>query len=139
VCPLVALRFVDPTEAVVFSIAPLAAPPTSNDDRRRHAPGWTLALASLGSFMVVLDALVVAIPLTSIEDLAWTVDPYTTGIAVLLMAGAALGDRYGRAGYTPPAAQQRRLGRRVTRLLTHHGTYIVGAANESLYSWQRQY
>jgi EmrB/QacA subfamily drug resistance transporter len=88
----------------VSSIAPLAAPPTSNDDRRRHAPGWTLALASLGSFMVVLDALVVATALStlrrdlgaSIEDLAWTVDAYTTSFAVLLMAGAALGDRYGR-------------------------------------------
>ena len=32
----------------------------------------------------------------SLEDLEWTVNAYTLSFAVLLMTGAALGDRYGR-------------------------------------------
>jgi EmrB/QacA subfamily drug resistance transporter len=67
-------------------------------------PGWTLGLASTGSFMVVLDLLVVATALTtirrhlgaSIEQLEWTVNAYTLSFAVLLMTAAALGDRFGR-------------------------------------------
>jgi EmrB/QacA subfamily drug resistance transporter len=66
--------------------------------------GWALALASVGSFMVALDALVVSTALStirlhlgaSIEDLEWTVNAYTLSFAVLLMTGAALGDRFGR-------------------------------------------
>jgi len=66
--------------------------------------GWTLALSSVGSFMVVLDLLVVVTALStirrhlgaSIEDLEWTVTAYTLSFAVLLLTGAALGDRFGR-------------------------------------------
>lgn len=65
---------------------------------------WTLALTSVGAFMVALDALVVATALStihrqmgaSIEELEWTVNAYTLSLAVLLMTGAALGDRFGR-------------------------------------------
>ena len=65
---------------------------------------WVLALASLASFMVILDALVVATALTAIRrhlgaslaDLEWTVNAYTLSFAVLLMTAAALGDRLGR-------------------------------------------
>jgi EmrB/QacA subfamily drug resistance transporter len=65
---------------------------------------WTLALSSVGSFMVVLDLLVVSTALStirhalgaSIEELEWTVNAYTLSFAVLLMTGAALGDRFGR-------------------------------------------
>lgn len=65
---------------------------------------WTLALSSIGAFMVALDALVVATALStirlhlgaSIEELEWTVNAYTLSFAVLLMTGAALGDRFGR-------------------------------------------
>ena len=65
---------------------------------------WVLGLSALASFMVVLDLLVVATALPSIhrdlgasfEDLEWTVNAYTLSFAVLLMAGAALGDRLGR-------------------------------------------
>ena len=54
--------------------------------------------------MVVLDNLVVTTALPSIrtdlggglEDLQWTVNAYTLAFAVLLMTGAALGDRFGR-------------------------------------------
>jgi MFS family permease len=65
---------------------------------------WILALASLASFMISLDSLVVstALPVirlhlgASIEQLEWTVNAYTLSFAVLLMTGAALGDRFGR-------------------------------------------
>src|SRR6266851_3438843 len=65
---------------------------------------WVLALTSVASFMVALDALVVATALStirlhlgaSIEALEWTVNAYTLSFAVLLMTGAALGDRFGR-------------------------------------------
>jgi EmrB/QacA subfamily drug resistance transporter len=63
-----------------------------------------LALVSLASFMVALDALVVNTALdlirrdlgASIEELEWTVNAYNLSFAVLLLTGAALGDRFGR-------------------------------------------
>ncbi len=69
---------------------------------RRKA--WTLALVSTGLFMVVLDNLVVNVALpsihrelgASIQALEWTVNAYVLAYAVLLLTGAALGDRYGR-------------------------------------------
>ncbi|WP_201440164.1 MFS transporter [Saccharothrix sp. 6-C] len=65
---------------------------------------WVLVLASVGSFVVVLDLLAVATAPTAIQrdlgaslaDLEWTVNAYTLSFAVLLMTGAALGDRFGR-------------------------------------------
>ena len=68
------------------------------------AQRWVLALASLASFMVVLDMLVVSTALTAIQrdlhasitDLEWTVNAYTLSFAVLLMTSASLGDRFGR-------------------------------------------
>jgi EmrB/QacA subfamily drug resistance transporter len=65
---------------------------------------WVLALTAAASMMVVLDALVVSTALTSIrvdlgatiEQLEWTVNAYVLSFAVLLMTGAALGDRFGR-------------------------------------------
>jgi EmrB/QacA subfamily drug resistance transporter len=65
---------------------------------------WVLALASAASLMISLDALVVTTALhaialdlhASIADLEWTVNAYTLPFAVLLMAGAGLGERYGR-------------------------------------------
>ena len=69
--------------------------------RRR---GWTLGIVSIGLFMVVLDNLVVSIALpsihrdlgASIQTLEWTVNAYVLAYAVLLLTGAALGDRFGR-------------------------------------------
>jgi EmrB/QacA subfamily drug resistance transporter len=66
--------------------------------------GWTLAIVSLGLFMVVLDNLVVNVALpsihrdlgASIQSLEWTVNAYVLSYAVLLLTGAALGDRFGR-------------------------------------------
>src|SRR3954452_12457032 len=71
---------------------------------RRNGPLWTFAIVSVALFMVVLDNLVVTTALPSIrrdlggglEDLEWTVNAYTLTYAVLLMTGAALGDRFGR-------------------------------------------
>jgi EmrB/QacA subfamily drug resistance transporter len=65
---------------------------------------WVLGLASLGSFMMALDSQVVTTALStiredltaSIESLEWTVNAYNLALAVLLLTGAALGDRYGR-------------------------------------------
>src|SRR3954447_5349151 len=65
---------------------------------------WTLAIVSIALFMVTLDNLVVTTALpsiradlgASIEGLEWTVNGYTLAFAVLLLTGAALGDRFGR-------------------------------------------
>jgi EmrB/QacA subfamily drug resistance transporter len=65
---------------------------------------WTFVVTSIALFMVVLDNLVVstAIPVirvdlgASIEQLEWTVNAYVLTFAVLLLTGAALGDRFGR-------------------------------------------
>ncbi|MRH90666.1 DHA2 family efflux MFS transporter permease subunit [Nocardia sp. SYP-A9097] len=65
---------------------------------------WVLALTSIAGFMIVLDALVVTTALRAIQldlhasigELEWTINAYNLSFAVLLMAGAALGDRYGR-------------------------------------------
>jgi EmrB/QacA subfamily drug resistance transporter len=65
---------------------------------------WTLAIVSVALFMVTLDNLVVTNALVSIredlgaslEQLEWTVNAYNLSFAVLLITGAALGDRYGR-------------------------------------------
>jgi EmrB/QacA subfamily drug resistance transporter len=67
-------------------------------------PIWTFAVVSVALFMVVLDNLVVTTALPSIREdlgatiqsLEWTVNAYTLSYAVLLLTGAALGDRFGR-------------------------------------------
>src|SRR5256885_2028917 len=65
---------------------------------------WTFGITSVALFMVTLDNLVVtsALPVirhnlhASLSQLEWTVNAYTLTFAVLLLTGAALGDRYGR-------------------------------------------
>jgi EmrB/QacA subfamily drug resistance transporter len=65
---------------------------------------WTFAITSAALFMVTLDNLVVttAIPViredlhAGLSGLEWTVNAYTLVFAVLLLTGAALGDRFGR-------------------------------------------
>ena len=65
---------------------------------------WVLALTSVASLMVALDALVVTTALStirtdlgaSVASLEWTVNAYNLTFAVLLMTAAALGDRFGR-------------------------------------------
>jgi EmrB/QacA subfamily drug resistance transporter len=65
---------------------------------------WVLGLASLASFMMALDSQVVTTALAtirldlaaSVESLEWIVNAYNLSFAVLLLTGAALGDRFGR-------------------------------------------
>ncbi|MFJ4653120.1 DHA2 family efflux MFS transporter permease subunit [Nocardia sp. NPDC088792] len=65
---------------------------------------WTLALTSVASLMVGLDALVVTTALNTIRlhlgasmaDLEWTVNAYTLTFAMLMLTAAAIGDRIGR-------------------------------------------
>jgi EmrB/QacA subfamily drug resistance transporter len=67
--------------------------------------GWVLALTSMASLMVSLDLQVVATALpvirlhlhASLAALEWTVNAYTLSFAVLLLTGAALGERLGRS------------------------------------------
>ena len=70
----------------------------------RRSTAWTFAITSIALFMVALDNLVVttALPViradlgASLSDLEWMVNAYTLTFAVLLLTGAALGDRFGR-------------------------------------------
>src|SRR6059036_4137012 len=65
---------------------------------------WTFAITSTALFMTTLDNLVVttALPVirrdlhAGLSGLQWTVNAYTLTFAVLLLTGAALGDRFGR-------------------------------------------
>jgi EmrB/QacA subfamily drug resistance transporter len=78
--------------------APVAAGPLTAAQR------WTLALASVGSFLVVLDLFAVSTALPSLRrslhapltTLDWTINAYTLTFAVLMMTAARLGDRWGR-------------------------------------------
>jgi len=71
---------------------------------RNRSATWTFIITSLALFMVALDNLVVttALPVikrdlgASLQDLQWMVNAYTLTFAVLLITGAALGDRFGR-------------------------------------------
>lgn len=73
-------------------------------ERTAAGQRWVLVLTALASCMVALDALVVATALStirvdlgaSVEQLEWTVNAYSLSFAVLLLSGAALGDRFGR-------------------------------------------
>ena len=83
---------------------------------------WVVVLTAIGSLMAALDTLVVSTALStirldlgaSVEQLEWTVNAYNLSFAVLLMTGAALGDRFGRrnlyaaggSGCSPPLLQR---------------------------------
>src|SRR6266550_1990253 len=76
---------------------------THTSDRVRML--WAFAITSIALFMTTLDNLVVttALPVirhdlhASLAGLEWMVNAYTLTFAVLLLTGAALGDRFGRA------------------------------------------
>lgn len=79
-----------------------AADPPPTGSKSAHI--WALAITGIGVFMVTLDNLVVttALPVirvdldASVTSLGWVVNAYTLAFAVLLLTGAALGDRFGR-------------------------------------------
>jgi EmrB/QacA subfamily drug resistance transporter len=70
----------------------------------RTSTKWVVVLTAIGSLRAALDTLVVSTALStirldlgaSVEQLEWTVNAYNLSFAVLLITGAALGDRYGR-------------------------------------------
>jgi len=74
------------------------------EDHSRNEKNWVLGVAALASFMVALDTMVLTSALATIrkdfsapmETLQWTVNAYNLSFAVLLLTGAALGDRFGR-------------------------------------------
>jgi EmrB/QacA subfamily drug resistance transporter len=75
--------------------------PESYDKRGKS---WVLGVTALASFMMALDALVITTAFAtirgdfaaSVEALQWTVNAFNLAFAVLLLTGAALGDRFGR-------------------------------------------
>jgi EmrB/QacA subfamily drug resistance transporter len=79
------------------------SPPTKTKNMTR----WVVVLTAVGSLMAALDTLVVSTALStirldlgaSVEQLEWTVNAYNLSFAVLLMTGAALGDRFGRRNF----------------------------------------
>jgi EmrB/QacA subfamily drug resistance transporter len=72
--------------------------------KSRSVTRWVVILTAVGSMMAAIDTLVVATALSeirldlgaSVEQLEWTVNAYNLSFAVLLITGAALGDRFGR-------------------------------------------
>ena len=68
------------------------------------ATRWIVVLTAVGSLMAALDTMVVTTALSTIRldldasvgQLEWTVNAYNLSFAVLLITGAALGDRFGR-------------------------------------------
>jgi EmrB/QacA subfamily drug resistance transporter len=73
-------------------------------ESRSGTKTWALILTSAASFMMILDAIVVVTALgairtdlgASLEALEWILNAYNLSFAVLLLTGAALGDRLGR-------------------------------------------
>jgi EmrB/QacA subfamily drug resistance transporter len=104
-----------PSSSSTSSTAGAAAPPAGPPAPAAAGPGgatavpaarrgWTLVLASFGSFLAALDVVVVATALpvmrvdlhASLSGLEWTINAYNLVFACLMMTGAALGDRFGR-------------------------------------------
>ena len=75
----------------------------------RGGKNWTLGVTALASFMMALDAQVMTTAFAtiradlgaSVQTLQWTVNGYNLTFAVLLLTGAALGDRSAAAGCLP--------------------------------------
>jgi EmrB/QacA subfamily drug resistance transporter len=75
-----------------------------DEQNARSVKTWTLALTSVGSLMAILDTMVVAVAMStiqkdlgiSLDTLQWTVNAYNLSFGVLLLTGATLGDRFGR-------------------------------------------
>ena len=84
-------------------------------DGKTRAKRWVLALTSLASFMVALDALVVTTALTvmardlraSVAGMQWIVNAYNLSFALLLLTGA---ERRRGSGHTPRHRGERHAG-----------------------------
>src|SRR4030081_1850042 len=95
-------------------IRPVREPPhEAAETKRRDAmqgadargeKNWVLGVTALASFMVALNTQVLTAALATLradfgapmEALQWTVNAFNLSFAVLLLTGAALGDRFGR-------------------------------------------
>ena len=83
-----------------MTTSPIVPSPSSS----KRAKTRVLLLTSIASFMISLDFQVISAALNtiridlgaSIEQLEWTLNAYILSFAVLLFAGTALGDRFGR-------------------------------------------
>jgi EmrB/QacA subfamily drug resistance transporter len=70
----------------------------------RAEQNWVLGVTALASFMMALDAMIITTAFAAVraefgslvETLQWTVNAFNLTFAVLLLTGAALGDRFGR-------------------------------------------
>jgi EmrB/QacA subfamily drug resistance transporter len=70
----------------------------------RHGKNWVLGVTALASFMMALDAQIITTAFATIREdfgasvatLQWTLNAFNLTFAVLLLTGAALGDRFGR-------------------------------------------
>ncbi|UQR64590.1 DHA2 family efflux MFS transporter permease subunit [Bradyrhizobium sp. C-145] len=70
----------------------------------RAEQNWVLGVTALASFMMALDAMIITTAFAAIrsefgspvETLQWTVNAFNLTFALLLLTGAALGDRFGR-------------------------------------------
>src|SRR3954468_562762 len=94
-----------PARPTVRQLPPLGAPPRPRPSRPPGGDfGWTFAITALGLFMFALDRLIVtnALPVlqrdlrADVAMLEWTINAFTLTFSVLLLTGAALGDRFGR-------------------------------------------
>jgi EmrB/QacA subfamily drug resistance transporter len=77
---------------------------TMQESEQRREKNWVLGVTALASFMMALDALIITTAFATIRDdfgasvetLQWTVNAFNLTFGVLLLTGAALGDRFGR-------------------------------------------
>ncbi len=100
----------------------------------------TFLITSLALFMVSLDNLVVttALPVikrelgATLAQLEWTVNAYTLTFAVLLLTGAALGDRFGRKRVFIVGLTIFTLGSAAAALSTTGDTLVLARAVQGL-------
>lgn len=87
--------------------APLTSPDTSHASQHTRAyerRWWVLGVLSASVFLVVVDNLIINVALPTLQReldatvtaLQWIVDAYSLVFACLLLAGGAIGDRFGR-------------------------------------------
>ncbi|MEY9876829.1 EmrB/QacA subfamily drug resistance transporter [Streptacidiphilus sp. MAP12-33] len=91
--------------ATVDTVGTSAAPPAPPASAER-APGrgWTLAIVSIATFMLMLDLTVVNVALPDLRNalhadfsgLQWVLDAYALTLAAFLLTGGSLADRLGR-------------------------------------------
>src|SRR5262249_19568900 len=96
--PSMATSFKSPCDEGVILAQPQSSP------CRRSAERWVLAATILGSSMALIDGTVVNVALPALQaqfnapviDVQWIIESYALLLAALLLAGGALGDRFGR-------------------------------------------